>query len=60
MSSNRFLLCLSFEFAPLTLEASPNTKKQDRACIEGFLHFDTLGFETLNLVVTLISHCKEI
>ena len=34
----------SVRLAPLTLEASPNTKKPQRACIESFQHCDTLGF----------------
>ena len=33
----------SFELEPLTPEASDNTKKLKRACIERFRHFDTWG-----------------
>jgi hypothetical protein len=33
----------SFESEPLTPEASDNTKKLKRACIERFRHSDTLG-----------------
>ena len=33
----------SRHLVPLDLEASPNTKKLKRACIESFQHFETLG-----------------
>ena len=36
-------VAFSFEFASLTPETSPNTKKLKRARIESFRHFDTLG-----------------
>ena len=36
-------VAFSFQFASLTPETSPNTKKLKRARIESFWHFDTLG-----------------
>ena len=41
-------------------EASPNTKKMKRTCIESFGHFDIWTPEILHLLVTLIPLREEI